>query len=61
MTTKAHGTVLYNLRRSLFRQEEASCTDSDLLERFITGRDEAAFEALLHRHGIEHDERFALG
>ena len=51
MATTAFETVLHNLRRSLFRQEEAGLTDSDLLERFITGRDEGAFEALMRRHG----------
>ena len=51
MATTALGTVLHDLRRSLLRQEEAGSTDGDLLESFITGRDEGAFEALMRRHG----------
>jgi RNA polymerase sigma factor (sigma-70 family) len=44
-------TVLENLRRSVFRPEEAGLTDGDLLEWFITRRDTAAFEVLVRRHG----------
>ena len=51
MATTALGTVLHNLRRSLLCQEEAALTDGELLERFVTRRDEAAFEMLVRRHG----------
>ena len=51
MATSALGTVLHNLRRSALVHEEAGLTDGELLECFITRRDEAAFEALLRRHG----------
>ncbi|OAI49973.1 hypothetical protein AYO44_05950 [Planctomycetaceae bacterium SCGC AG-212-F19] len=51
MATTALGTVLHNLRRFVLRQENATLTDGDLLERFVSGGDEAAFEMLLHRHG----------
>jgi RNA polymerase sigma factor (sigma-70 family) len=51
MATTALGTVLHNLRRCLLRQDEAGLTDGDLLECFITERDEGAFEALVRRHG----------
>jgi RNA polymerase sigma factor (sigma-70 family) len=51
MTTIALGTVLHNLCRSLVRRDEADRTDGELLECFITRRDEDAFEALLRRHG----------
>lgn len=51
VATKALGTVLHNLRRSLLRQDEAGSTDGELLECFVTRRDEVAFEALLRRHG----------
>src|SRR5262245_51366626 len=51
MATTALGTVLSYLRRSGLHQEEVGHTDGDLLERFVTGDDEAAFEALLRRHG----------
>jgi RNA polymerase sigma factor (sigma-70 family) len=32
-------------------QSEAVMTDAELLERFVSGRDEAAFEMLVRRHG----------
>src|SRR5436853_387343 len=51
MESTALGTVLYKLRRSLSRHEEAGLTDGELLERYATRRDEAAFEVLLRRHG----------
>jgi DNA-directed RNA polymerase specialized sigma24 family protein len=51
MATTALGTVLHTLRRSLLRQDEERVTDAELLERFIRGCDDAAFEALLCRHG----------
>jgi RNA polymerase sigma factor (sigma-70 family) len=39
------------LRRTAFAEESAGLTDGQLLTRFIQGRDEAAFEALVGRHG----------
>src|SRR5262245_51273690 len=51
MTTTALGTVLHNLRCSLLRHDEESRTDGELLECFVVRREEAAFEALLQRHG----------
>src|SRR5262245_21392084 len=51
MATTALGSVLSYLRRSGLHQEEVGHTDGDLLERFVTGDDEATFEALLRRHG----------
>ena len=46
----ALGAVIRNLRRSLDRA--AACApDGELLEAFVLRRDEAAFEALLRRHG----------
>jgi len=51
MATTALGTALGNLRRTLLRREEAGLTDAELLECFVTRRDEAAFEALVRRHG----------
>src|SRR5438876_2605794 len=44
-------TVLEHVRRAAFLQEAVNLTDSELLERFATQRDEAAFEALVRRHG----------
>src|SRR5437588_8695290 len=51
MATTALGSVLHNLRCSLLRQDEAALPDGALLDDFIARRDEAAFEALLRRHG----------
>src|SRR5262249_16707348 len=51
MATTALGFVLHRLRRSLLRQDERVVSDADLLRSFLSGRDEAAFEALLRRHG----------
>jgi RNA polymerase sigma factor (sigma-70 family) len=45
------GGVLHHLRRTALRQETASLSDGQLLERFLSCRDEAAFEALVRRHG----------
>jgi RNA polymerase sigma factor (sigma-70 family) len=42
--------VLAQLRRQAGAAEGTSCTDRQLLERFTTARDEAAFEALVYRH-----------
>jgi RNA polymerase sigma factor (sigma-70 family) len=39
------------LRRHVARPEGPDLSDGDLLRRFLEGRDEAAFEALLGRHG----------
>ena len=44
-------TVLQYLRQAAFLQDSPSLTDGDLLEGFVKRRDEAAFEALLRRHG----------
>src|SRR5437667_4336518 len=51
MTTRALATTLQHLRRALVRQDGAGLTDGELLEAFLTERDESAFEALLRRHG----------
>src|SRR5262245_60033514 len=45
------GIALDHLRRSLDRHDEAGATDGEMLECFITHRDEAAFKTLLRRHG----------
>src|SRR5262249_47456597 len=39
------------LREAALRQDGAALTDGELLDRFIAGREEAAFEALVRRHG----------
>src|SRR5260221_2161193 len=51
MATTVLGTVLRNVRRSMVRHDDAGQTDGALLECFITQQDEAAFEALVRRHG----------
>jgi RNA polymerase sigma factor (sigma-70 family) len=44
-------TVIRHLRRAALLQEGSGPTDARLLEMFSAGRDEAAFEALMRRHG----------
>src|SRR6516164_2176024 len=51
MAANAGNTVLQHLRRVVAGQEGAVRTDAQLLGRFIEQHDEAAFEALLGRHG----------
>jgi hypothetical protein len=51
MATSPMSKVIQNLRRAAFRRDGAGLTDGALLESFITGREEAAFEALVRRHG----------
>ncbi len=51
MAATALGTVLHNLCRSVLPADEADRTDSELLEWFVERQDEAAFDALLRRHG----------
>jgi RNA polymerase sigma factor (sigma-70 family) len=43
--------VLRHMRRAALLSETAAQTDGDLLSRYLTERDEAAFESLLKRHG----------
>src|SRR5947209_16451782 len=51
MTRNTPTPLLEDLRQSLLRQDGADLGDGELLESFITRRDEAAFEALVRRHG----------
>src|SRR5437879_10110341 len=44
-------SLLHHIRGLAVTQEAAGLADSILLERFLTRRDEAAFEALVRRHG----------
>jgi DNA-directed RNA polymerase specialized sigma24 family protein len=43
--------VLQHLRNVLIQQDAGRMTDEDLLRRYLEQRDEAAFEALVRRHG----------
>ena len=48
----AYSGALFNQLERLFRHGTSiGSTEGELLERFVTGRDEAAFEALVARHG----------
>jgi RNA polymerase sigma factor (sigma-70 family) len=51
MATAQMDTVIRHLRRAVLRQDVASWTDGQLLASFIEHKDEAAFEALVRRHG----------
>jgi RNA polymerase sigma factor (sigma-70 family) len=51
MANSPMNDVLRHLRRTSRRQADGGLTDGQLLERFLAARDEAAFEALLRRHG----------
>src|SRR4051794_40227245 len=51
MTTATLGTFLRRLRRVAGPSGASRLTDAELLGRFAAGRDEAAFEVLLWRHG----------
>jgi RNA polymerase sigma factor (sigma-70 family) len=51
MTSTQAGLVLQHLRRLAGPHPAAQPPDGQLLERFIAGRDEAAFAALVRRHG----------
>jgi hypothetical protein len=51
MRTNAVNCVIGHLRRAALRQDGAGLTDSELLELYVARREEAAFEALLRRHG----------
>jgi RNA polymerase sigma factor (sigma-70 family) len=43
--------VLHFLRHAIVARDSTGISDADLLERFVTGRDEAAFELIVWRHG----------
>ena len=51
MATAQMDTVIRHLRRAVLRQDGADRTDGQLLASFIEQKDEAAFEALVRRHG----------
>src|SRR5690242_17516575 len=51
MTASPGGNLLEHLRRTVPLPNEAELTDGKLLESFVAHRDEAAFAALVRRHG----------
>jgi RNA polymerase sigma factor (sigma-70 family) len=51
MTREPSAAILDPLRRLITRQTGSSLSDAQLLENFVTRRDEASFEVLVWRHG----------
>src|SRR5713226_1102015 len=51
MATSPIHPVIHHLRRAVLLRDGAGMTDGELLESFVTCKDEAAFEALVRRHG----------
>lgn len=51
VAAKELNLVLQQLRKTIRRQLAGELSDGELLRRFATGRDEAAFEVLVWRHG----------
>jgi DNA-directed RNA polymerase specialized sigma24 family protein len=51
MTSAQAGLVLQHIRRLAGTRRAAQPLDAQLLERFTAQRDEAAFAALVRRHG----------
>jgi RNA polymerase sigma factor (sigma-70 family) len=51
MATRLLNPVIDHLRRAVLLRDGAGLTDGQLLESFLGGQDEAAFEALVRRHG----------
>src|SRR5262245_54465332 len=51
MTPATLTEVLERLRRLTDPEAARPLTDGELLERFVAGREEAAFSALMERHG----------
>src|SRR5438270_12782337 len=51
MATNQLGRVIETLRSAAFPHEGAGATDGQLLESYLRSREEAAFAALVQRHG----------
>ena len=51
MASAQLGTVLRHLRGMAHTQADEGTSDRELLRRYVAGREEAAFVALLRRHG----------
>src|SRR5437660_1373199 len=51
MATREASEVLQDLRTALLLHDGAGLTDAQLLECYVAGREQAAFAALVRRHG----------
>jgi RNA polymerase sigma factor (sigma-70 family) len=51
MATEQMTCVIRHLRRAVLLRDGSGITDGQLLDSFLAQREEAAFEALVHRHG----------
>src|SRR5262245_34297044 len=51
MATDQPSGVIHHLRRTVLLRDGGGKTDGQLLECFLARRDQAAFEALVRRHG----------
>jgi DNA-directed RNA polymerase specialized sigma24 family protein len=51
MATERMECVIRHLRRVVLFRDRTGLSDGELLERFVAEREEAAFEALVRRHG----------
>jgi RNA polymerase sigma-70 factor (ECF subfamily) len=51
MPSRQQNSVIQFLRRAVSVSQSADLSDGELLELYLASRDEALFEALLHRHG----------
>jgi RNA polymerase sigma factor (sigma-70 family) len=51
MPSRQHHSLIRSLRRAASVSQSAHLSDGELLALYLTARDEAPFEALLHRHG----------
>src|SRR5262245_14710035 len=51
MPVSAAKQAILSLRQAALRVQDAASTDADLLHHYLQGRDDAAFEALVRRHG----------
>ena len=56
MPTSRVSEVMEYLRRTVILPDGAAMTDGQLLSRFVEGRDEDAFAALVQRHGPRQKE-----
>src|SRR6202048_3405332 len=51
MATGQMREILQDLRKALHQREQTDLSDGQLLERFVSRREEAALEVLVRRHG----------